>query len=127
VRRLFANRLAYWEAVKNGDWMPTAQATHEATALVSRNGITEEDLRKILPFGDDVPLPNRRVLRYGTHGIHEYRGKFFPQLVKALLNLSETTRNSVVADPMSGSGTTIVEAVLADAKALALASANGEA
>lgn len=106
-------RLAYWELISsNAKTLTTTQSLREATVNVVRNGIDLGALKERLPFADDVPLPNRRCLRYGTHGIHEYRGKFFPQLVRALINISGTKPGGVVADPMSGSGTTIVEARL---------------
>lgn len=109
----FAGRLAYWESVEgHGKSLITVQSLREATVNVVRNGIDLEVLRNSLPFGDEVSLPNRRCLRYGTHGIHEYRGKFFPQLVRALINVSGTKVGGIIADPMSGSGTTLVEAKL---------------
>lgn len=109
----FAQRLAYWESVENErQSIITTQSLREATVNVVRNGIDLDTLRSTLPFGGDVSLPNRRCLRYGTHGIHEYRGKFFPQLVRALINVSGTGAGGIVADPMSGSGTTLVEAKL---------------
>ena len=67
-----------------------------------------------------MPLVNRRCLRYATHGLHEYRGKFFPQLVKALINVGQVPAGGVVADPMCGSGTTLVESVLAGRTAVGL-------
>ena len=109
----FAQRLAYWESVEGqGETMTTRQSLREATVNVVRNGIDLDVLRESLPFRDEVSLPNRRCLRYGTHGIHEYRGKFFPQLVRALINVSGTGAGGIIADPMSGSGTTLVEAKL---------------
>jgi DNA modification methylase len=109
-----AERLAYWEVVSTKSTAITsAQSLREATVNVVRNGIDLDELRGLLPFKDEIPLPNRRCLRYGTHGIHEYRGKFFPQLVRSLINISGTGRGGLVADPMSGSGTTVVEARLA--------------
>lgn len=111
--RVFAERLAYWESVDGtGRPVVTRQSLREATVNVVRNGIDLDALRSSLPFQDEVSLPNRRCLRYGTHGIHEYRGKFFPQLVRALINVSGTEAGGIVADPMSGSGTTLVEAKL---------------
>lgn len=112
-----AKRLTYWENVADGAsaWT-TIQSLRESTVNVVRNGIALTTLRTLLPFASDVPLPNRRCLRYGTHGIHEYRGKFFPQLVRSLINISGARPDAVVADPMSGSGTTVVEAVLAGCK-----------
>ena len=105
-----ASKLSYWESIQS---KTTTQALREATVNVVRNSVSPEQIASQLPFNGPVPLPNRRVLRYGSHGIHEYRGKFFPQLVRALINISKTTDNGVVADPMCGSGTTILESVLA--------------
>lgn len=116
-----ANRLAYWETVETANSsVVTMQSLRESTVNTVRNGIAFDVLRQQLPFRGEVPLPNRRCLRYGTHGIHEYRGKFFPQLVRSLINVSGTERGGVVSDPMCGSGTTAVEAVLAGCRAIAV-------
>jgi site-specific DNA-methyltransferase (cytosine-N4-specific) len=106
-----ASRLAYWEVVQAGFSHYTRQVRAEATSNVVRNGVQFSEIQRILPFRGDVPLPNRRCLRYGTHGIHEYRGKFFPQLALALINISDLHVASTVLDPMCGSGTSLVEAV----------------
>ena len=116
-----ADRLAYWEKVECASGsMLTKQSLRESTVHTARNGVALESMEQHLPFQGEVPLPNRRCLRYGTHGIHEYRGKFFPQLVRSLINVSGTQKNGVVADPMSGSGTTIVEAALAGCRGVGL-------
>lgn len=47
---------------------------------------------------------------YATHGFFPYRGKFHPQMVKALLNVIGVKPGETVLDPMMGSGTTVVEA-----------------
>lgn len=108
-----ASRLAYWEQVVDGsEELVTAQAMREATVNVVRNGIDLAELRNTLPFTVKPPLPNRRCLRYGPHGIHEYRGKFFPQLVRSLINVAGVGPGGLVVDTMSGSGTTLVEAIL---------------
>jgi site-specific DNA-methyltransferase (cytosine-N4-specific) len=110
-------RLTYWESVHTDNLVAvTTQSLRESTVNLVRNGISIDALKLKLPFGDDVPLPNRRCLRYGTHGIHEYRGKFFPQLVRSLINIAGIQEGGTVADPMSGSGTTIVESLLAGCK-----------
>ena len=49
---------------------------------------------------------------YATHGLFPYRGKFHPQMIKALINILELRPGDVVLDPMMGSGTTLVEASL---------------
>jgi DNA modification methylase len=106
-------RLAYWETVSAGSPGFTRQLLREATVNVVRNGITLPELATRVPFCGEVPLPNRRCLRYGPHGLHEYRGKFFPQLVTSLLNIGRVPAGGRVLDPMCGSGTTLVEALLA--------------
>ena len=115
-----AASLAYWELVDDGAVRYTHQALREATVSVARNGASIEGFKQALPFENDVPLVNRRCLRYGTHGLHEYRGKFFPQLVKSLINIGRVPLGGVVADPMCGSGTTLVESVLAGRTAVGL-------
>jgi len=49
---------------------------------------------------------------YATHGLFPYRGKFHPQLIKGLLNILGIEKGETILDPMSGSGTTNVEAAL---------------
>lgn len=53
----------------------------------------------------------RQSTRYSVHGLHEYKGKFNPQIAKALLNICGVGPGSRVLDPFCGSGTTLVEAV----------------
>jgi len=111
-------RLAYWESIEEGTFSWTKQLRREATTCLVRNGVSPYELTKLLPFTNDIPVPNRRYLRYGPHDIHEYRGKFFPQLVRALINLCSLPPGSTVLDPMCGSGTTLVEANLAGHKTI---------
>lgn len=76
---ILVDRLTYWESVQEGAVATvTKQSLRESTVNLVRNGIALDELRAKLPFDKNIPLPNRRCLRYGTHGIHEYRGKFFP-------------------------------------------------
>ncbi len=49
---------------------------------------------------------------YATHGLFPYRGKFHPQLIKAMMNVIGVGKGDLVLDPMTGSGTTNVEASL---------------
>ena len=109
--RVLTERLAYWEAVDSGPCRLTRQVLLEATTNVVRNGVSFAEIRARVPFSNTAPVPNRRALRFGVHGIHEYRGKFFPQLVRALLNTAQVRRGTLIADPMCGSGTAIAEAV----------------
>lgn len=49
---------------------------------------------------------------YATHGLFPYRGKFHPQLIKAIMNIIGLKPGDQVLDPMTGSGTTNIEASL---------------
>ena len=117
---VLARELAFWEAVCEQRTLITTQSLRESTVNVVRNGISLEALALQLPFKQEVPLPNRRCLRYGTHGLHEYRGKFFPQIVRSFINIANVPQGGIVADPFCGSGTTAVEAILAKRKVIGL-------
>jgi len=47
---------------------------------------------------------------YATHGLFPYRGKFHPQMIKAVMNLMGLRPGETVLDPMAGCGTTSIEA-----------------
>ena len=82
-----ARNLAYWEAIEADQPYLTTQVLRERTVNVVRNGVAPKEIPHLLR-AEEIGLPNRRCLRYGTHGIHEYRGKFFPQLVRSLINIA---------------------------------------
>src|SRR5882762_921609 len=52
---------------------------------------------------------NRQATRYSAHGLHEYKGKFNPQIARAILNIFDIGPSQRVLDPFCGSGTTLVE------------------
>jgi tRNA G10 N-methylase Trm11 len=54
----------------------------------------------------------RSVNQYLTHWIYPYKGKFHPQMIRALLNTIGLEHGDTVLDPFIGSGTTAVEAQL---------------
>lgn len=58
---------------------------------------------------DDTLRVTKQHTRYSTHGIHEYKGKFNPQIVHAIANIFGIQHGHRVLDPFDGSGTTIVE------------------
>ena len=105
--------------VESGGSFLTTQVLRERTVNVVRNGVAPEEIPALLK-ASEIGLPNRRCLRYGTHGIHEYRGKFFPQLVRSLINIARVPRGGIVADPMCGSGTTCVESILGEYRTIGL-------
>ncbi len=54
----------------------------------------------------------RSVNQYLTHWIYPYKGKFHPQMIRALLNIIGLKEGDTVFEPFIGSGTTAVEAML---------------
>jgi hypothetical protein len=92
-----ASRLVYFSKIDNGlvD-ADTTQAKLERAASAGRK---------------------RQATRYSVHGLHEYKGKFNPQVCKAILNVSGIRRGDRVIDPFCGSGTTLVECVQLGAEA----------
>jgi DNA modification methylase len=55
---------------------------------------------------------SRKDPKYATHGLHAYKGKFYPQLAKSLLNLAQLKPGQTVLDPFCGSGTVLLEGYL---------------
>jgi hypothetical protein len=78
--------------VGNSAQIPTQQFLFETTANGSRTAA-------------------RQSTRYSTHGLHEYKGKFHPQIARYLMSRMKLNTNSVVFDPFAGSGTVLVEAI----------------
>ena len=84
-----AERLTYFSHVGEGNGAtPTVQGRLEEAARQGRL---------------------RQATRYSVHGLHEYKGKFNPQVAKAILNIFGVGRDTRVLDPFCGSGTTLVE------------------
>lgn len=67
--------------------------------------------QEVLENGDADPA-KRKDPKYVTHGLHPFKGKFYPQLVKSLLNISGTPVGARLFDPYCGSGTTLLEGML---------------
>jgi tRNA G10 N-methylase Trm11 len=52
------------------------------------------------------------VNQYLTHWIYPYKGKFHPQMIRALTNIIGLNQGDILLDPFSGSGTTALESQL---------------
>lgn len=52
------------------------------------------------------------VNQYLTHWIYPYKGKFHPQMIRALLNIMQIKEGEIVLDPFVGSGTAALESQL---------------
>lgn len=59
---------------------------------------------------NDKVRSKRQNTRYSVHGLHEYKGKFNPQVVRSLFNIFGVKEGDKILDPFCGSGTSITEA-----------------
>jgi tRNA G10 N-methylase Trm11 len=67
----------------------------------------------VLENGDTaIEKAQKKDPKYATHGIHAYKGKFYPQLAKSLFNLAQLEPEQTVLDPFCGSGTVLLESYL---------------
>lgn len=76
-----------------------------------RNPMPQPTWQKVIENGD-ADAPRRKDPKYVTHGLHPYKGKFYPQLAKALINISGVTTGARILDPFCGSGTVLLEGML---------------
>lgn len=73
---------------------------------------SEKTWQSMLESGLEDGNSVRRESKYVTHGVHEYKGKFYPQLCKSLYNIAGLQEGASVLDPFGGSGTTALEGYL---------------
>ncbi|MGD0857024.1 MAG: DNA methyltransferase [Dehalococcoidia bacterium] len=93
------DRLTYFSAVTfpDGSIRTPDQARLETAYWRKKAGSNEKRCIK------------RQSTRYSAHGLHEYRGKFNPQIVRAVGNIIRLPVGAWVLDPFCGSGTTLLE------------------
>jgi DNA modification methylase len=72
-------------------------------------GYKEPTWQTILENGGANNPGSRKEPKYVTHGIHSYKGKFYPQLAKGLINQLSLPAGATILDPFCGSGTTLLE------------------
>jgi DNA modification methylase len=59
------------------------------------------------------PTRIRKNSTYFTHGMHAYKGKFYPQLALSLINIAGNGKEvKTLLDPFCGSGTAVMESFL---------------
>lgn len=75
------------------------------------NGTEFMTWQRMLEHGSE-DASGRKDPKYLTHGIHPYKGKFYPQLVRPLLNILSVKAGGTVFDPFCGSGTVALESIL---------------
>jgi len=57
---------------------------------------------------------------YAFHNIYPYKGKFYPRVVRTLINAFKLNQNSLLLDPFNGSGTTTHEASIMGIKSVGI-------
>ena len=73
----------------------------------------EPTWQSVIENGDALAnVSKRKDPKYATHGIHAYKGKFYPQLAKSLFNLANLNSGDTILDPFCGSGTVLLEGYL---------------
>jgi len=55
---------------------------------------------------------------YAFHNLYPYKGKFYPRVVRTLINAFGLTQNDLILDPFNGSGTTTHESSLMGIKSV---------
>ena len=83
-----------------------------SSCIKQDNGVEEWTWQSILENGVGRCQSRRKEPKYATHGLHPYKGKFYPQLAKGLINRTGLEEGAVVLDPYCGSGTTLLESYL---------------
>lgn len=95
------------------------RATFSTLIRVADDARSQPVWQKILENGA-ASAATRKDPKYATHGIHPYKGKFYPQLAKSLLNTSSIECGATVLDPYCGSGTVPLECLLNGYRAFGL-------
>ena len=67
------------------------------------NGTTS-DYERLVQFNQTTSIN-----QYLTHWIYPYKGKFHPQMIRALINFIQVKGGETILDPFIGSGTTALE------------------
>ncbi len=87
------------------------EASQYSPNIASSKGFYQVDVQQKL---------RRQNTRYSAHGLHEYRGKFNPQIVRAIGNILGLQPGDWILDPFCGSGTTLLESAHAGWNAMSI-------
>ena len=118
LARLEFARLAPREIIERGAYF--MRVNGEPTrhfSLCAKNGARDEN-RSAMTNG--YFESGKFSTGYATHSLFPYRGKFHPQLARALINIIGVGRGEVLLDPMCGSGTANLEAALLGVDSIAV-------
>jgi len=99
---ILLKRLAYFKSIDGEFTKHFLMNNHSVTALTENRSASTKAYFRNGQFSTG----------YATHGLFPYRGKFHPQLIKALINIIGIKEGETILDPMCGSGTANIEAAL---------------
>jgi len=104
------NTAAEWSdiAAKRAASPEEAVKTFERTLTLALEGIVP-DRRDVIP---ERAMSARLTTGHLFHGLHVYKAKFFPRMVRALLNVCAPRPDAHVLDPYVGSGTALTESTV---------------
>lgn len=117
INQIYELDLAYGEYQALAD----DELTQRGAYFRSVNGTPTYHFRICMNTPDQVNVGARQdrknffaanvfAVGYATHGLFPYRGKFHPQMIKAVMNVMGLKPGDTVLDPMAGCGTTSIEA-----------------
>jgi DNA modification methylase len=119
VDELFELNLAYWEylALEKETLLERTAYIKSYNNQLSRHFLlysnSYEEIHSNRIFSTPSGLEEGQFSTgYATHGLFPYRGKFHPQLIKAIINVLGVKPGEIILDPMAGSGTSNIEAAL---------------
>lgn len=119
IRQVYELDLAYGESLQ----LSNEELIHRGAYFQSVDGFETNHFRICMNTPEQVNASARQdrknffasnvfAVGYATHGLFPYRGKFHPQMIKAVINLMGLKPGSTILDPMAGCGTTGIEASL---------------
>ncbi len=122
IGKTLVRELAYIERVEG--------ISAETPSTIIPTQVYINRLPKMVKSGSDAALPeigtletvrcNKREHSYLSHSFHAYKGKYYPQLVGALLNMCGVQPGDWVLEPFAGSGTTLVECAMRGVNAVGI-------
>jgi DNA modification methylase len=80
-------------------------------AFCAKEIASERTWQAALENGQTQPT-KRKESNFWLHGVHPYKGKFYPQLAASLINISGVEPTGLLLDPFCGSGTSVTEGAL---------------
>jgi site-specific DNA-methyltransferase (cytosine-N4-specific) len=92
--------------------IPDQQLLEKLATLVRRSK-NEHDINRFINSLNFMQI-RRKESQYLTHNLHPYKGRFYPQMIRALINFTGVKNGDRILDPFCGCGTTLLECFLTD-------------